>query len=117
MEGTPTTKSKTGIIIISVAAFIFICFLIGMGLYRMYFQFNAQDVRDYINDEANTFPPDKRLAVFKILKEGVDDILKDRELCSQVLAVAKMNGTPPEMEIVHASIMRSRAFGYLVKNN
>lgn len=99
--------------LIIAAAVVVFAFLIGMGIYKMYFQFNAQDVRDYINEEADKYDADKRLAVFKIINDGVKDILTDPQLSSQVLTTAKMNGTPAEMELVHSAIMRSKAFGYL----
>lgn len=99
--------------IIIIAAVIGICFLIGWGIYKVQFQFNDQDVRDYINEEANKYDADKRLAAFKIINDMVKDTLLDRQLSSAVLNTAKMNGTPPEMELVHTAVMRCRSYGYL----
>lgn len=108
-----TGKKSTGKIILIVAIIVIGVASILYGIYGMYFEFNDQDVSDYIKEEANNYPEDKRAAVTKILSDGVKDILKDRELSNQVLTYANSNGTPREMELVHAAIMRARSFGYL----
>lgn len=97
----------TVIIISAIVAFI-------TGIYRKEFQFNDQDVKDYINEEAEIYPLDRQAAVYKTIKDGVMHILSDKQLTKQVLTAAKDNGTNREQELVHAAIMQAKSYGYLV---
>jgi hypothetical protein len=81
--------------------------------YTTFFQFNQQDIKDYINEEAAKYDTDKNPAVYKIIKDGVEHILSETNLRQQVMQAAKMNGTTPEQELVHAAVMYSKAFGYI----
>lgn len=100
---------KTLIIAALIVAFSAIVF----GVYYRYFQFNQQDVKDYINEEVSKYDSEKQAGVYKIIVDGVDNILSDKELVSQCLEKAKMYGTPKEMELVHAAVMQARNYGYL----
>lgn len=104
--------SKTVKILI-IAALIIAFSAIVFGVYYRYFQFNQQDVKDYINEEVNKYPADKQAGVYKIIVDGVDDILGDKQLISQTLEKSKMYKTPKEMELVHAAVMQARNYGYL----
>ena len=104
--------SKTVKILI-IAALIVAFSAIVFGVYYRYFQFNQQDVKDYINEEVNNYPSDKQAGVYKIIVDGVENILSDRELVSQCIEKSKMYNTPKEMELVHAAVMQARNYGYL----
>ena len=104
--------SKTVKILI-VAALIVAFSAIVFGVYYRYFQFNQQDVKDYINEEVEKYPSDKQAGVYKIIVDGVENILGDKELTSQTIEKAKLYGTPKEMELVHAAVMQARNYGYL----
>lgn len=80
--------------------------------YRMFFQFNSKDVSIYIDEEASKFGANK-MAVYKIIQDGVQDILRSHNLTQQVLRTAKAHSTPKEMELVHAAIMQCQAYGFI----
>lgn len=104
--------SKTVKILI-IAALIVAFSAIVFGVYYRYFQFNDQDVKDYINEEVSKYDADKQAGVYKIIVDGVENILSDKELTSQCLEKSKMYNTPKEMELVHAAVMQARNYGYL----
>ena len=99
--------------ILIVVAIVLVLSAIAYGVYTTVFQFNDQDVRDYIAEEAKNYPEEKREAVTKIIRDGVRYILDDKELTKKVLAEAKKSGTPREMELVHEAVMQAQANGYL----
>lgn len=99
------------LIIVLIVVFVFV--FLYHGIYKMYWQFNNQDVSDYIKEEIAKLPEDKRAASYKIINDGVNDILSRRNQTKQVLAMAKTYGTPPEMELVHAAVMQAKNLGYL----
>ncbi len=106
-----TPKSKlliAGIILLIVVALSF-------GIYYTYFQFNQKDVKDYINEEVEKYPLDEQAAAYNIISSGVQNILSKKATVNQVLVEAKKNGTPREMELVHAAIMEAKSFGYLTE--
>lgn len=94
------------ILIVALASIVF-------GIYYRYFQFNQQDVKDYINEEVEKYPQDKQAGVYKIIVDGVENILSDKQLVNQCLQKSKLYGTPKEMELVHAAVMQARNYGYL----
>lgn len=102
-------NAKILIIVALIVAFSAIVF----GVYYRYFQFNQQDVKDYINEEVKKYPTNKQAGVYKIIVDGVENILGDRELVNQCIEKSKMYNTPKEMELVHAAVMQARNYGYL----
>lgn len=102
-------KVKIFIVVALIVAFSAIIF----GVYYRYFQFNQQDVKDYINEEVAKYPADQQPGIYKIIVDGVENILSDKELVSQCLEKSKLYGTPKEMELVHGAIMQARNYGYL----
>ncbi len=113
MEGnTDTKKSNVGLYVFLFFVLV-IALLLGIGIYRSHFQFNQQDVKDYINEEVALYPEQVRPAVYQIIRDGVHYILSQRSLVKQVISVAKASGTPYEYELVHAAIMQAREWGYI----
>lgn len=106
-------KEKKKMFWVLFVLMLIVLVVIGIGFYLNFFQFNKQDVRDYISEEANKYPEASRLAAYKVIKDGVEHILSERNLTQQVITTAKANGTPREMELVHAAVMAARNFGYL----
>lgn len=102
-------KKKLLIVIVIFVAVIALSF----GVYYTYFQFNQKDVKDYINEEVEKYAHHEQAAIYKIISDGVQHILNSKALTHQALAEAKRNGTPKEMELVHAAIMQAKTFGYL----
>lgn len=86
--------------------------LIAVIVYRMFFEFRGKDVKDYIQEEANKYPGNET-EVYAVVQDGVQHILSSHNLTQQVVRNAKANGTPKEQELVHASIMQCKAYGYL----
>jgi hypothetical protein len=93
-----------GIILFSV--------LVGILVYRMFFEFKTKNVNDYIKEEADKYPGNEK-EVSSVLKDGVHHILSSYSLTNQVCKNAKANGTPKEQELVHSAIMQCKAYGYL----
>lgn len=102
-------KKKLLIVIVILFAVVALSF----GIYYTYFQFNQKDVKDYINEEVSLHSIPDQAAAYKIISDGITHILASKALTHQVLAEAKRNGTPKEMELVHAAIMQAKTFGYL----
>lgn len=98
--------------IIAFAIFLLFLFLYH-GIYKMHFQFNNQDVKDYINEEAAKYPAEQRPAVIKLITDGVKVILDDRASVRQVITSARVNHTPREFELVRASVQQNKNYGYL----
>lgn len=91
-----------GVILIAVIAVI---------IYRLFFQFSAKDINEYINEEAAKYQ-DKE-AAYKIIKDGVEYILGSHNLTQQVLKSAKVTKTDKEQELVNAAVNQCKAFNYL----
>lgn len=91
-----------GVILIAVIAVI---------VYRLFFQFSAKDINEYINEEAVKYQ-DKEAAC-KIIKDGVEYILSSHNLTQQVLKSAKTTNTDKEQELVNAAVNQCKAFNYL----
>lgn len=104
-------KRRGVIILITVLAIAVI--LIYWSLYKMFVQFNPSDVRDYISEAAAAYDGSSQAAAQKIIQDGVTEILKSRAATDQVLTIAKVNGTPPALELVHAALMAAKGYGYL----
>lgn len=104
-----TPKSK----LLIAAVILVIVIALSFGIYYTYFQFNQKDVKDYINEEVEKYPLDQQAGVYNIISSGVQNILSRKATTNQVLIEAKRNGTPREMELVHAAIMEAKSFGYL----
>lgn len=92
-----------GVLIISVTAFI---------VYRMFFQFNSKDIKEYIKDEAIKYKGSEKEA-YEIINDGVEYILSSHNLTQQVLKSAKISKIDKEQELVHAAVMQCVAFNYL----
>ena len=114
-DSTKQNKSSIGKILLIILVVLIVLSSIAYGLYGMYFQFNDQDVSDYIAEEVAGYPADKQAAATKIIRDGVKDILKNRDLSNQVLTFAEQSGTPREMELVHLAVLRAQQIGYLTK--
>lgn len=99
---------KTAIIALIIIGIILIC----VAMYRMFWQFNDNDVKTYIDEEASKFGEDKANAA-AIIKDGVQYILNSHNLTQQVLKSAKASNTPKELELVQAAAKQCRAFGYI----
>lgn len=93
-----------GLIALVLIAIVFIA-------YRMIFQFNNKDVREYIMDEAKKYADPQ--AAFKVIQDGVEYVLASHNLTQQVLKMAKYNKSTNEQELVNAAINQCKAFKYL----
>lgn len=105
-------KSSKGVIIL-ITLLLIAVMAVYYGLYRMYLQFNPQDVKDYITEASAKYDVNNRAAAYKIIQDGVKEILRDRLETRRVLIIAKVNGTPKELELVHAAVMSAKGYGYL----
>jgi transcription termination factor NusB len=106
-------KSNSWAPALIVIAIVMVIVFAYHGIYKMYWQFNDQDVKDYITEEVNKYPADYRAANYKQINDAVRSILRSRSEVKEVLAKAKAAGTPNEMELVHAAVMQCKAYGYL----
>lgn len=85
--------------------------IVGVVVYRMFFQFDKKEVKIYAQDEAEKYTDKK--AAFGIIMDAVDYILSSHNLTQQVLKSAKASNTDKEQELVHSAIMQAKAFTYL----
>jgi ABC-type transporter MlaC component len=95
-----------------IALVLFVVVVIAFVVYRMFFEFKAKDVKEYIKDEADKYKGDE-VTAYAIIQDGVQHILSSHNLTQLVLRSAKQSGTPKEQELVHASIMQARSYGYI----
>lgn len=98
------------IIMISLVALV--AAVIGVIIYRMFFQFDMKEVAVYVDEEAAKYGPKKRDAAC-IIMDGVEHILSSHNLCQQVLRSARATGTDREQELVSAAINQCKSFRYL----
>jgi hypothetical protein len=112
-ENSESGKSSNAGLYIFLFLLLAAIAMAALAIYRKYLQFNAQDVKDYINEEVNQYPEQVRPAVYAIIRDGVHYILSKRDLTNQVISVAKASGTPYEYELIHAAVMQARDWGYI----
>jgi chemotaxis signal transduction protein len=80
-------------------------------MYRMFFQFKSELIKQYVMAEAVKYK-DKESA-YAIILDGVEHILSSHNLTQQVLKTAAANQSGKEQELVHAAIMQSRSLDYI----
>ncbi len=93
-----------GILFLVIATFFVV-------IYRMFFQFNMNEIRVYVRDEAIQYA--NPAAVSTIIMEGVEHILASHFYTQQVLRVAAETGTDKEQVLVNAAINQCVSFKYL----
>jgi hypothetical protein len=112
MEGIQTIQKKTVSTVLVVVAFIGVLSLV-YGIYKMYFRFNTQDVKDYIREAALKYKESDRLAAELIIKDGVKEILNSTYRSNQIKRIARLNGTPAELELVNAAVLDAQFYNAL----
>lgn len=85
--------------------------VVGIVIYRMFFQFSASDIKEYANDEAVKYKD--RDAAYQIIMDAVEHILSSHNLTQQVLRSARSTGTDKEQELVAAAIQQCKLFNYI----
>lgn len=79
--------------------------------YRMYLQFNQQEIRVYVREQAARYKD--QAAAYRIIMDGVEYLLGSHNLTQQVLRSSRATGTDKEQELVNAAINQCIAFKYL----
>lgn len=99
---------------IIITLLVLVLLVIATIVYRMFFQFDADEISIYAREEAAKYGSDSA-AVYNTIMEGVQYILKSHNLTQQVLRSAKGTNTDPEQELVNAAINQNISFGYLAR--
>jgi len=84
---------------------------IGFIIYRMFFQFNQDEIKIYVREQAARYKD--AAASYSVIMAGVEHILGSHNLTQQVLRSAASSGTDKEQELVNAAINQCIAFNYL----
>lgn len=96
-------------ILFAVVSIIIIA--IAVIIYRMFFQFDAKEIKIYVREEAEKYKNSD--AVYKLIMDAVEYILSSNNLTQQVLKASKATGTDKEQLLVHRAILQCKSFGYL----
>ncbi len=88
-----------------------IAVVLGIVIYRMFFQFDSKEISEYANDEAVKYKD--RDAAYSLIMDGVEYILGSHNLTQQVLRSARATGTDKEQELVTAAIQQCKLFNYI----
>jgi len=96
-------------IIIGLIALILV--VVAFVVYRIFFQFNENEIKIYAQEEANKYKD--KAGVYSIILEGVQHVLQSHSLSQQVLKVSKSTGTDKEQILVQTAIGEAKARNYL----
>lgn len=99
---------------ILITLLVLVVLVIAAVVYRMFFQFDQNEIRIYIREESAKYGPNAA-AVYNIIMEGVEYVLSSHNLTQQVTRSARGTNTDPEQELVNAAINQCISFGYLKK--
>lgn len=97
-------------ILITLAALIVA--VIAAVIYRMFFQFNASEIRIYAREQAQKYGAASQDA-YDLIMDAVDYILSSHNLTQQVLTSAKASNIDLEQELVNAALNQCISFKYL----
>jgi hypothetical protein len=84
---------------------------VAVVIYRMFFEFKSELIKQYAMAEAVKYK-DKD-AAYALILDGVEYILGSHNLTQQVLKTATANQSGKEQELVHAAIMQCRSLDYI----
>ena len=85
--------------------------LIGCIIYRMFFQFDMNEIKIYAREEADKYKD--KASVYTIIMEGVEHVLSSHNLTQQVIRFSRSTNTDVEQELVNMAINQCVANKYL----
>lgn len=97
----------------TVALIAIVLGIIAVVIYRLFFQFNTNEIHVYAKEEAAKYKD--KSGVYSIILEGVHNILSSHSETQQVLKTAKATNMDKEQLLVSAAINKCIMYGYLPK--